>query len=73
MTQLIVRDDRELRRLESVIGAIETARPCSGLSNECLLAALKAERDELLRITGHARRPRRSDRAPMQTAARQSA
>lgn len=52
MTQLICRDDRELRRIESTIAMLENARPCSGLRNDCLLAALRAERDELLRIAG---------------------
>jgi hypothetical protein len=72
MTQLIIRDDRELRRIESTIAHIENARPCSGLRNDCLLAALKAERDELLRIAGRMGRSRRIDRARMETPARLS-
>jgi hypothetical protein len=73
MRQLIVRDDRELRRLETAIAHIENLRPCSGPRNDCLLAALKAERDELLRITGRTGRSRPMDRARMQTPARLSA
>ena len=63
MTQLIVRDDRELRRIEQKIAAIENARPCSGLNNSCLLAALRAEREELLRIAGRTGRLRKIARA----------
>ncbi len=69
MTQLIVRDDRELHRLELAIASIENARPCASLRNDCLLAALKAERDELFRISGRTRR----SRPRMQTPARLTA
>ena len=67
MTELIARDDRELHRLELTIASIENARPCAALRDECLLAALKAERNELLRIAGHTRRSCPRDRARMQT------
>jgi hypothetical protein len=70
MTQLIIRDDRELRRIESTIAHIESGRPSSGLRNDCLLAALKAERDELLRIAGRTGRSRRIDRARIQSPTR---
>ena len=51
MPDLIARDDRELRRLEYAIASIE-ARHGSTLRHDSLLAALKAERNELLRISG---------------------
>ena len=49
MLELILRDDRELGRIETAIAAIEHSSPDS-LRTHCLLAALKAERDELLKI-----------------------
>jgi len=64
MRELIVRDDRELRRIESAIAMIERASASDKLRRHCLLMALKAERDELLRALGRsrgfAREPERS-------------
>lgn len=58
MKDLILHDDRELRRLETAIAAIEQASPRDSMRSHCLLAALKAERKELLRIGCRgARRP----------------
>jgi hypothetical protein len=57
--ELIVRDDRELRRVESAIVSIEQNSNGSRLDTHCLLAALKAERNELLRYSGHRRTVRR--------------
>lgn len=73
MTQLIVREDRELRRIENAIATIESARACSGLRNDCLLAALKAERDELLRIAGRGGRLSRIARGQARPPARLTA
>jgi hypothetical protein len=50
--QLVCRDDRELRRIERTIAFIENDRPSGSLRRDCLLEALKNERDELLRIAG---------------------
>ena len=55
MRELIVRDDRELRRIEHTISTIEEASGTAKMSCHCPLAALYAERDELLRACG--RRP----------------
>jgi len=49
MRELILRDDRELGRLETAIASIERASP-GNLRTHCLLEALKAERSELLKI-----------------------
>jgi hypothetical protein len=57
MRELIVRDDRELRRVEQAIAAMESSGAGSKLGRQCLLAALVRERDELLRGLG--RRPAR--------------
>ncbi len=59
MNELIVRDDRELRRLEAAIAAIGQDRAAARTGRQCLLAALEAERDELLKIYGRARRSQR--------------
>jgi hypothetical protein len=56
MRELILRDDRELRRIESAIATIEQASASDKLRRHCLLAALMAERDELLRVLGRGRR-----------------
>lgn len=48
MRDLIVHDDRELRRVEQAIAALE--RSGANLRTHCLLAALNAERAELLRL-----------------------
>ena len=53
MRELIVRDDRELRRVERAIAAI--AQNKGMLSRHCLLAALYAERNNLLRELGRGR------------------
>ena len=49
MKELILRDDRELGRIENAIATIEHASP-GNLRTHCLLEALKAERSELLKI-----------------------
>jgi hypothetical protein len=49
MRELILRDDRELGRLETAIANIEGASR-DNLRTHCLLEALKAERNELLKI-----------------------
>jgi len=51
MRNSIFCDRRELRRLEYTIASIE-ARHGSTLRDDCLLEALKAERTELLRVSG---------------------
>jgi hypothetical protein len=48
MRDLIVHDDRELRRIEQAIAALEQSG--ARLRTHCLLAALTAERAELLRL-----------------------
>ena len=58
MRDLLFCDGRELRRLEYTIASIE-ARHGAKLRHDCLLAALKAERDELVRLSH--RRSRRTD------------
>jgi hypothetical protein len=50
MKELILHDDRELRRIEAAIAAIERAAPRDSARTHCLLTALKAERNELLKI-----------------------
>jgi hypothetical protein len=56
MHELIVRDDRELRRLNHAIAAFD-ARPCADrLRMQHLLSALLAERDEIERVARR-RRP----------------
>ena len=57
MKDLILHDDRELRRIETAIAAIEQASPRDSLRSHCLLAALKTERSELLRIGCRGARP----------------
>jgi hypothetical protein len=49
MRELILRDDRELGRIETAIANIERASG-GNLRTHCLLEALKAERNELLKI-----------------------
>ena len=55
MRDLVVRDDRELRRLEAAIASIKESSPLVRSGRVCLLAALEAEREELLRCLGHRR------------------
>ena len=50
MKELVLRDDRELRRIETAIESLEHASPQGRLGSHCLLAALRAERSELLKI-----------------------
>ena len=50
MKNLILHDDRELCRIETAIAALEQAGPRDSSRTHCLLAALKAERNELLRL-----------------------
>ncbi len=59
MRELIVRDDRELRRVESAIAAI--LRDAGAARGRCqsLLAALEAERDEQLKLLGRSRKQTR--------------
>ena len=52
MKELIVRDDRELRRVERAIAAIELSSASAKTSRRCLLTALYAERNELLHLLG---------------------
>ena len=59
MKELIVRDDRELRRLDIAIAAIRRDPVAARISRCCLLKALEAERDEILRSQGGGRRIRR--------------
>jgi hypothetical protein len=56
MRVLIVHDDGQLRRIESSIAAIEARLPPERHRLSGLLAALEAERQELLRYS--IRRPR---------------
>jgi hypothetical protein len=63
MRELIVHDDRELRRVERTIATIEQAPDAGKLSRHCLLAALHAERVELLRALGRGRAARPSANA----------
>jgi hypothetical protein len=57
MHALVVHDDGQLRRIESAIAAIEARRPGERNRMTGLLAALEAEKQELLRC--NARRPPR--------------
>ena len=50
MKELILHNDRELGRIEAAIAAIERRPPKERAGSHCLLAALKVERAELLRI-----------------------
>lgn len=56
MRELIVRDDRELRRIEKAIAAIRQNPAAARTSQFALLRALEAERDEQRRILGRGRR-----------------
>ena len=56
MRELIVHDDRELRRLEKAIATIHQNPVAARTSQYALLQALEAERAELLRILGRGRR-----------------
>jgi hypothetical protein len=69
MKELILRDDRELRRIETAIAAMERAPASERLRRHCLLAALEAERDELLRVLGRSHGPRRNATAQARQAA----
>lgn len=69
MKELILRDDRELRRLESAIAVMEQAPASERLRRHCLLAALEAERDELLRVLGRSHGLRRGTTANARRAA----
>ena len=55
MKELILRDDRELRRVECAIATIERSSASDKLRRHCLLTALQAERDELLHALGRSR------------------
>jgi hypothetical protein len=59
MGELIARDDVQLRRIESAILRFEKIPPAEQLKKTYLLAALLAERAELVR---HSSRQRRSPR-----------
>jgi len=62
MRELIVQEDRELRRLETAIANIRRDPSAAQASRLFLLRALEAERNEVLRSYG-GRRPRRMSRA----------
>jgi len=47
MGELIVRDNRELRRIERAIAAIECRPVCDQMRMQALLVALQAERSAL--------------------------
>ncbi len=47
MGELIVRDDRELRRVEFAIAAIECRSVCDQMRMQSLLTALHVEREQL--------------------------
>jgi hypothetical protein len=59
MAALIVKDDGELRRIERTIAEFEARPPMERLRKSCLLQALYAERDELLRVSPQRRRSAR--------------
>jgi hypothetical protein len=61
MKELIVQEDRELRRLETAIADLRRDPSAAHTSRLFLLRALEAERDEVLRSYG-GRRPRRMSR-----------
>jgi hypothetical protein len=49
MRVLIVRDDGQLRRIDSALARFEAGSPAEQCKKTCLLAALQSERAELLR------------------------
>ena len=59
MRVLIVHDDGQLRRIENAIAAIEARLPAERNRMDLLLAALKAEKREVLRC--NLGRPRPSE------------
>jgi hypothetical protein len=59
MRVLICHDDSQLRRVEKAIATIEANVPPQQRDRLSLLAALKAERTELLRYAPHRGTPRR--------------
>jgi hypothetical protein len=65
MAALIVKDDGELRRVERAIAEFEARPPMERLRKSCLLQALYAEREELLRLSP----PRRRSLRPRRLAA----
>jgi hypothetical protein len=60
MGGLIVRDDFQLRRIDSSIAQIESRPMAEQRRLSCLLDALRCERAELLRGRPHAARPRKT-------------
>ena len=56
MAALIVNDDGEIRRIERAIAEFEARSPMERLRMSCLLQALYAEREELLRVSPQRRR-----------------
>ncbi len=58
MSELIARDDAQLRRVESAIAAIESRPACDRMRQVALLAALHAER-AMLQVAHAAAGPRR--------------
>jgi hypothetical protein len=58
MRVLIVHDDGQLRRIESAIAAIEARLPPERNRATSLLAALEAEKQELLRHNTRRQRPK---------------
>jgi len=59
MRELIVRDDRELRRVERAIANIRRDPGAAKGRCQSLLAALEAERAELLKLYGRQLRSQR--------------
>ena len=56
MRELVVREDRELRRIEAAIASIKRDPRAAQKSRSFLLKALEMEREELLQSYGHSRR-----------------
>jgi hypothetical protein len=59
MKVLICKEDRELKRIESAIAAIQSAPPQLRRGKMLLLSALQSERVELMRYSGRVRVKRR--------------
>ncbi|HUK00534.1 MAG TPA: hypothetical protein VLV85_19935 [Stellaceae bacterium] len=60
MAALIVKDDGELRRVQRTIAEFEARPPMERLRKSCLLQALYAEREELLRVSPQRRHSSRA-------------
>jgi len=55
MSELIVRDDGQLRRIDGAIAAIEARSSTERVRMGSLLTALMSEREEILRVSPHLR------------------